>query len=103
MRKPVFCIYENKDVDQLRGNRESDQGLCFCYVASTIPLLPKYKISSLYASSVTAQPGLCQTRSETPKNVFSQRGSYKLLQAELEYHLVSKPIHRLTCDWTPTV
>ena len=30
MRKPVFCICENKDADQLRGNREADQRLCFC-------------------------------------------------------------------------
>ena len=24
MRKPTFCICENKDADQLRGNREAD-------------------------------------------------------------------------------
>ena len=24
MRKPTFCICENKDTDQLRGNREAD-------------------------------------------------------------------------------
>ena len=24
MRKPAFCICENKDADQLRGNREAD-------------------------------------------------------------------------------
>ena len=29
MRKPAFCICENKDPDQLRGNREADQRLCF--------------------------------------------------------------------------
>ena len=29
MRKPDFCICENKDADQLRGNREADQRLCF--------------------------------------------------------------------------
>ena len=40
MRKPTFCICENKDADQLRGNREADQCLCFRYLASTIPLLP---------------------------------------------------------------
>ena len=28
MRKPGFCIWENKDADQLRGNREADQRLC---------------------------------------------------------------------------
>ena len=41
MRKPAFCICENKDADQLRGDRESDQRLCFRYTDSTIPLLPK--------------------------------------------------------------
>ena len=39
MRKPAFCICENKDADQLRGNREADQRLCFRYIESTIPLL----------------------------------------------------------------
>ena len=27
MRKPAFCICENKDADHLRGNREADQRL----------------------------------------------------------------------------
>ena len=47
MRKPAFCICENKDADQLRGNREADQRLCFRYTDSAIPLLPKSEISSL--------------------------------------------------------
>ena len=47
MRKPAFCICENKDADQLRGNREADQRLCFRDTDSTIPLLPKSEISSL--------------------------------------------------------
>ena len=47
MRKPDFCICENKDADQLRGNREADLRLCFRYTDSTMPLLPKSKISSL--------------------------------------------------------
>ena len=29
MRKPTFCICENKDADQLRSDREADQRLCF--------------------------------------------------------------------------
>ena len=40
VRNPAFCICENKDADQLRGNREADQRLCFRYTDSTIPLLP---------------------------------------------------------------
>ena len=75
MRKPTFCICENKDADQLRGNREADQRLCFRYVDSTIPLLSKSEMSSLYLSSVAVQPGLCRTRSETRMLVFSWRGS----------------------------
>ena len=39
VRKPAFCICENKDADQLRGNREAEQRLCFRYTDSTIPLL----------------------------------------------------------------
>ena len=70
MRKPAFCTCENKDADQLRGNREADQRLCFHYIDSTIPLLSKSEISSLYSSSVAVQPGLCQTWSQTPKTGF---------------------------------
>ena len=70
MRKQAFCICENKDADQLRGNREADQRLCFRYTDSTIPLLPKYEISSLWPSCVVAQPGLCGAWSETPKTGF---------------------------------
>ena len=47
VRKPCFCICENKDADQLRGNREADQRLCFRYMDSTVPLLPESEISSL--------------------------------------------------------
>ena len=47
MRNPDFCICENKDADQLRGNREADQRLCFRYMDCTISLLPKCEISSL--------------------------------------------------------
>ena len=39
MRKPTIYIGENKDADQLRGNREADQRLCLRYSESTIPLL----------------------------------------------------------------
>ena len=46
MRKPTFSISEDKDADQLRGNREADQRLCFRYTDSTIPLLPIFEISS---------------------------------------------------------
>ena len=70
VRKPDFCICENKDADQLRGNREADQRLCFRYTDSTIPLLPIAEISSLWPSSEAVQAGLCGTWSETPKTGF---------------------------------
>ena len=71
MRKPDFFICENKAADQLRGNREADQRLCFRYIASTIPLLPKSEISSLQTYTVAVQPDLYRTWSETPEDRFS--------------------------------
>ena len=52
MRKTFFCICENKDADQLCVDRTADQCLCFRFIYSTVPVLPKSKISSLYPSSV---------------------------------------------------
>ena len=41
MRKPAFSICENKDADQLCGDRTADQRLCFRHIDIIIPLLPK--------------------------------------------------------------
>ena len=65
-----FCLCENKDADQLRGNCEADQRLRFRYTANKIPLLLKSQIASLWPSSVIDQPGLCQAWSEIPKTGF---------------------------------
>ena len=46
MGKPKICIGENKDADQLRGNREAGQRLCFRHSDSIIHLLLKSEISS---------------------------------------------------------
>ena len=46
VRKLDFCLGENKGADQLRGNREADQRLCFRYTDSIFPLLLKSEISS---------------------------------------------------------
>ena len=70
MRKPVFRICENKDAGQLRGNRAAYECLCLSYIGSPISLLPKSEIASLLSSSVTLQPGLCWTWSETKKTCF---------------------------------
>ena len=55
MRIPTFCICENKDADQLRGNREADQRLCFRYIDSTIPQVSSHLLW-LY-SPVCVGPG----------------------------------------------
>ena len=51
MRKPAFCICQNKG---------ADQRLCFRYIGSSIPLLPKFGIPSLSPASEAVQPCLCQ-------------------------------------------
>ena len=75
MGKPTICIGDNKDADQLRGNSEADQRLCFRYTDSTIPLLLKLEISSFLLFSVLVQAGLCLTCSETTLLVFPRGGS----------------------------
>ena len=70
VRKPAFCICKNKDADQLRGDHEADQHLCFSYTDSTIPLLPKTEISSLYAFSVTTD-GFVSDLVGNPEDRFS--------------------------------
>ena len=46
VRKPDFCLGENKGADQLRGNREADQRLCFRYSDSTI--IQNFKLLTLF-------------------------------------------------------
>ena len=54
MGKPTIGIGENKDADQLRGNPEADQRLCFRYVFATriVQFLfyfnPKFQASSSF-------------------------------------------------------
>ena len=71
MRKQGFCICENKDADQLRGNREADQHLCFAtrVVKSLFFLNAKLQACS-QPSSVIVQPSLCQNCSESLKTGF---------------------------------
>ena len=80
MRKTDFCICENKDADQLRGNREADQRLCFRYTDSTIPLLPKYGFKSEFQASshlLWLYSPVCVGPGRKPRRpVFSERGSY---------------------------
>ena len=78
MRKQTFCICENKDADQLRGDSEADQRLCFRYIDSTIPLLSKSRISSLLPSSVCIQPYslVCVGPGRITEHKFSHDGAH---------------------------
>ena len=91
MREPPFCIFDNKDADQLRGNREADQRLCFRYTDSTIP--PKFQASRHFLwlySRVCVEPS---RKSQRP--VFSWHGSncatfdhllVKIVLYEVQFH-----------------
>ena len=83
MRKPCFCICENKDADQLRGNREADQRLCFRYTDSTITLLSESKISSLQPYSVIAQPGFVSDMVGNPEDRFSHNEAHIVKEIEV--------------------
>ena len=50
MGKPTICIGENKDADQLLGNREADERLCFRnrIVQFFFNLNPKLQASSSF-------------------------------------------------------
>ena len=53
MRKTAFCICKNKDTDQLRGNRETDQCLYFFatkIVRSLYFLNPNFKPLAIFCS-----------------------------------------------------
>ena len=61
-------IYDNRyDLSHVEKNcflhiaKTKVNTLCFCYIDSTIPLLPKPQSSSLQPSSVVVKPRLCQT------------------------------------------
>ena len=79
MRKPDFCICENKDADQLRGNREADQRLCFHHMESTIPLLSESKSFKPLAIFSDCTARFVSDLVGTPKTGF--------LTTRLKYHL----------------
>ena len=82
MRKPTFFICENKDADQLRGDREADQRLCFHYMDSTIPLLPnpKFQASShlLYLYSL-----VCVGQGRKPERWFSHDAAHTIFRISM--------------------
>ena len=78
MRKPDFCKYENKDADQLCGNRAADQRLCFRYIDSTTPLRPKSETAKPLATFCCHTAMLVSDLVEKPlSQVFSGHGSFR--------------------------
>ena len=65
MRKPDFCICENKGADQLCSDCTADQHLCFRYSDSTISSTYHQNFKPLACFCVQAD--LCRTWSETLK------------------------------------
>ena len=88
MRKPAFCICENKDADKLRGYTAK---LISAFVFATrigqslYFLNPKFQASSHFLwlySPVCVGPG-----GKPRRPVFSQRGSFRVWDARVPYGL----------------
>ena len=71
MRKTDFCLCEYKGTDQLCSTAQLICTFVFAtwIVQFILYIYPKFQEFSLIFS-VTAQVGLCQTRSELPKTIF---------------------------------
>ena len=70
MRKPAVCTSEKTKAQMSCAVIPQLISPCFRLIDSTIPLLPKSKISSV----VVVQPALCQTWLGTPKTGFLAMG-----------------------------
>ena len=107
MRKLAFCICENKEADQLRSKCAADQRLCFRYTDSTILLLHKSEISSIFSgcrawfvSDLVGNPEdrFSHNEAQIPSNTLSNRAYWgRIITVELlekrdlsiEIHIVS--------------
>ena len=56
MRKPAFCIFENKGADQLLGNRGADQHLCFSYPYFLNPKFQACGSTARFVSDLVENP-----------------------------------------------
>ena len=87
MRKPAFFICENKDADQLCGNREADQPFVFPtqIVQFLYFLNPEFQASShlLWMYS----PGCVGPGQKPLRAVCSQRGSYDSSEEDLKIYI----------------
>ena len=85
MRKPAFCISENKDADLLRGNREAGKRLCFRYIESTIPVLSKSIYFKLLAIFCGCTARFASDLVGTPKDRFSHNEAHIILHYKVLY------------------
>ena len=72
MRKPAFCICENKGTDQLCDNRTADQLLCFCYIDSAFLLLSESEIQASNHLLWSYSPVCVRSDQKPRRQVFSQ-------------------------------
>ena len=106
--KPAFCICENKDADQLRGNHKADQRLCFRYLDSTIPLLSRFEILKPLAIFFVSTAWFVSDLVGNPEDRFShieaQFISHALLKKEdrnMFKQVKSCTLNRISCQmWT---
>ena len=70
MRKPVHAICEQQRCRSACASAQLISTFVVCCLDSIVSLVSKSEISSLYLASVTAQVGLCPTRSKTWKTGF---------------------------------
>ena len=81
MGKPTICLGENKDADQLRGNREADQ--CFIFAIRTVHFLyflnPKFQASTSFLCFYSL---VCVGPVRKPHCWFSHEGAHLSVDGE---------------------
>ena len=82
MRKPAFCICENKGADQLRSNCVADQRLCFCYIDSTISLLSKMRNSNPLTVFCGCTAWFVSNMVGNPKDMFSLNAAHSIISLD---------------------
>ena len=79
MRKPVYAICEQQRLRSDCASTQSDQQFCGSQLCCIIPIVAKTKVSSLSLVSVAEQTGLFYLVAHHRRQVFSRRGSNKLV------------------------
>ena len=110
MGKQTICICENKDADQLRGNREADQRLCFRHTDNMIPLLlnTKFQASSLlllgtvrFVSDLVGNPNcwFCHAQAHLLRLCFRQTAGFN--NSNMDGHIPTGCLHSTSSHEMP--